>query len=115
MVILRKDRPVELDEMALLLRGPLAALGAELAVAFGSYARGEADGYSDLDLVVVAPTDLPRLERGSLVADVVDVLPIPADVLVLTPEEFRRGTKRGSGVFEAIAREGVTIYQRSPG
>lgn len=95
--------------------GPLEATAAERAVVFGSYARGSADGYADLDLLVVLPTERGRWERGQLLKAVVEALPVPVDLLIYTPEEFERGMHRRLGVFEAIAREGRTIYARSPG
>ena len=33
------------------------------AILFGSYARGQADEYSDLDLIIVADTDRPFFKR----------------------------------------------------
>ena len=79
---------------------------------FGSWARGVADGFSDLDLAVVIDTLLPPLERGHLLRGVVEALPVGVDLLVYTPAEFDRGVDEGYGVFDAIAREGVTIYAR---
>jgi len=103
-----------LEEIAQAIAGPLEAANAERAVAFGSYARGTADGYSDLDLAVVLQTDRPAADRWRLLTGVLDRLQIPVDVLVYTPEEFSRGMRRGYGVFAAIAQEGVTLYERSP-
>lgn len=81
-------------------------------MAFGSWARGEADGFSDLDLAVVADTSLPRVERGlALAAKLDDALPLVVDLIVYTPEEFSAGEARGFGVFGAIAREGVEVYR----
>jgi predicted nucleotidyltransferase len=97
------------------VRGPLEAAGAERAIVFGSWARGEADGYSDLDHVVVLDTDLPRFERARLLGAVLDAAVIPVDLLVFTPEEFERGMERRLDVFDAIASEGVTIHERRPG
>lgn len=113
-IVLRKPAGHTLDELARKAAGPLAAAGAERAVAFGSWATGAADGYSDLDMAVVLSTDLPRVERGRLLADLVDAMPVPVDLLVYTPEEFARGLSERLGVFDAIAREGVTVYERSP-
>jgi predicted nucleotidyltransferase len=113
--VLRAPARFTLGELAERMRGPLEAAGAERAIVFGSWARGEADGYSDLDLLVVLQTDLPRFERGKLLSAVLDAIPIPVDLLVYTPEEFARGTARGFEVFDAIAREGVTIHERREG
>lgn len=114
-VVLRAPARFTLEEVARLARPALEAAGAERAIVFGSWARGTEDGYSDLDLAVVLETDLPRLERGSLLADLVRSLPVGVDLLVFTPQEFARGMERQLGVFEAIAREGVTIHARREG
>ena len=37
---------------------------AEQVILFGSYARGEATEHSDVDLLVIAPSDLPRFKRS---------------------------------------------------
>jgi predicted nucleotidyltransferase len=113
--VLRAPARFTLDELAARLRGPLEAAGAERAIVFGSWARGEADGYSDLDLVVVLDTELPRFERATPLRAVLDAAEIPVDLLVFTPEEFERGMNRRLDVFDAIAREGVTIHERRTG
>ena len=46
----------------------LRKAGAKRAVVFGFWARGQADGYSDLDLAVVMDTDLPRPQRALALA-----------------------------------------------
>jgi len=102
-----------LTELADLARPGLEAASVERAVVFGTFARGTADGYSDLDLVVVLETDLPFSERWKLVRAVLDSLPVPVDLLVYTPAEFERGVRQGIGIFDAILREGVTIHARS--
>lgn len=110
--VFKAERRFRLEDLARLAEDPLAAAGAERAVVFGSYARGTADGYSDLDLVVVMPTDRPFLERWPILRGLLDALPLSVDLLVYTPEEFALGSERGMGIFAAIADEGVTIYAR---
>jgi predicted nucleotidyltransferase len=114
-IVLRAPARATLDELARRAEPVLRRAGALRAVAFGSFARGAADGYSDLDLAVVLRTDRPRLERGELLKDLFDALPVSLDLLVYTPEEFALGMKERMGVFDAIAREGVTIYERPEG
>lgn len=111
--ILRAPAAYTLEDLARFAENPLRQAGAERAVAFGSYARGDADGYSDLDLAVVLATDLPPLERSPLLPELLDALPLATDLLVYTPEEFERGMTSRLGVFDAIAEEGVAIYARS--
>jgi predicted nucleotidyltransferase len=110
--ILRLPARLTLEDVAKLAAGPLERAGAVRAVVFGSFARGDADGYSDLDLVVVLRTDLPFVERGRLLGELVDALPVHVDVAIYTPEEYARGMKRGYGIFDALQREGVTIHER---
>lgn len=99
-----------LADLARIASGPLRAAGVERAVAFGSYARGVADAWSDLDLVIVMETDLPRLERGRLLDDLYDTLPVSLDILVYTPAEFERGVEAGLDVFATIETEGITVF-----
>jgi predicted nucleotidyltransferase len=82
-----------LEELARRAEGPLAAAGAERAIVFGSWARGAAVGFSDLDLAVVLDPALPRLERGALLGDLVAALPVRLDLLVFAPDESERGMR----------------------
>ena len=108
--IVREPAAWSLAELAGIAAGPLEAAGARRAVAFGSYARGAADAWSDLDLAVVLDTDLARFQRVSLLEELHDAMPVSLDLLVYTPSEFARGMAAGLDVFAAIAAEGKTVY-----
>ena len=108
--IVRAPPKWSLEDLARLAAGPLAAAGARRAVAFGSYARGAADAWSDLDLAVVLDTELGRFERAGLLEELHGALPVALDLLVYTPAEFSRGMAAGLDLFAAIAAEGKTIY-----
>ena len=108
--VLRSPATHTLAELAQIAAEPLRRAGAERAIAFGSYARGTADGYSDLDLVVVLRTHLPLTERWPLLRELLDALPVSVDLLVYTPEELALGMEQRTGIFDVIDREGVLLY-----
>jgi predicted nucleotidyltransferase len=110
--IVRAPAAHDLAGIAARLRGALERAGAVQAIVFGSYARGTEDAFSDLDLAVVLETELPRLERHRALPELFEASPVGLDLLVYTPEEFRRGCEGRYDVFDRICREGVTIYER---
>ena len=95
----------------------LAQPDVERIILFGSRARGEADEYSDLDLVVVRRTSarfLKRLEEAyQRLADAALGLGVDVDILVYTPEEYRRMLAEGNPLVTMVHREGRILYERS--
>ncbi len=63
------------------------------AYVFGSWARGDADRLSDIDLIVVAPSERPFVDRFRDYGDVLRA-PAPVDLIVYTPEEFTQQRRR---------------------
>ena len=78
-------------------------------IAFGSVARGESDQWSDLDLIVVAETDRPFLERFKDFAGLYDVWPA-LDLLVYTPAELQRMVAEENPLVTQALREGVILH-----
>ena len=92
----------------------LAGTGVVRGVLFGSFARGDADALSDVDLVLIEPTTLPMVERGLRHMPLFR-LGVGVDLLVYTPEEYERLKREGNSLVERVEREGVTIYARREG
>jgi len=67
---------------------------ARKAIVFGSVARGEADEWSDLDLVIVADTRRPFLERYQDFEGIYDVW-LRLDLRIYTPDEFAQMLAEG--------------------
>jgi len=108
-VILRGPAPLDVDEIKQRIVPLLRQHGATAAFLFGSYARGDADAWSDVDLIVVMQTDRVFIERPLELIDVLDALPTATDILVYTPDEFERGRERDIGIFAALNDEGIRL------
>jgi predicted nucleotidyltransferase len=90
----------------------LAPLAVEKISLFGSYARGRADLFTDLDILIIMETDKPFIERAGEIYSLL-CLPVDADVLCYTPEEFRR--MRGTPFIKNILEDEVVLYEKKPG
>jgi predicted nucleotidyltransferase len=78
---------------------------------FGSWARGEEDELSDVDMVVIKKTDTPFLERLREVAHLLPRDVGGVDILVYTPDEFISMEREGNAFVEMILEEGHLIYE----
>ena len=87
--------------------------GARKAIVFGSVARGDADEWSDLDIVIVTETRRPFLERYRDFEGIYDVWR-RLDLLVYTPEEFTRMQAEGRPFIDHVLREGIVIHEAGP-
>ncbi|TMA40238.1 MAG: nucleotidyltransferase domain-containing protein [Deltaproteobacteria bacterium] len=83
---------------------------AERIYLVGSYARGEEDELSDIDLVIIKDTAVPFLERMREVGRLVPAELGGVDVLVYSPEEFSAMLAAGNAFAEMVAEEGRLIY-----
>ena len=76
---------------------------------FGSYARGDWGVGSDLDVIILVTAARLPFERRGVEWDL-DELPVPADVLVYTEDEWSRGAG-GARLHETVAREGIWVFE----
>ena len=76
---------------------------------FGSYARGDAGVGSDLDLIAVIE-HTPEPFIGRAVSWELEDLPVPAEILVYTREEWQALSARGGRFADTLRRESVWIH-----
>ena len=89
------------------LRAHLAAhppLGAERVILFGSVARGDFDGASDADVLVIGDGPLPDSSIQAAAEREVDLLP-------WTPAQWRRALAEGHPLAERVTHEGVELWR----
>ncbi|MFH1213365.1 MAG: nucleotidyltransferase domain-containing protein [Candidatus Neomarinimicrobiota bacterium] len=79
---------------------------------FGSYARGEMDENSDLDLLIVEETDLPAHKRATEIRKQLIHSKIPIDIIVYTPEEIEERKNVQSTLVNEVIRNGKLVYAR---
>src|SRR5215212_551560 len=86
-------------------------LHATRVIVYGSVARGEATIHSDIDLLVIAPSDDRTFRRIVGVHDAIRDLSIglPVSPLVLTPDEVETRDRAGDAFVREILDEGVEL------
>ena len=88
------------------------AADADTVILFGSHARGDANENSDVDLLVVAGSDLPRFKRSRNLYKLFKPYPFGMDILVYTPSEMKKARKTPLSFISRVLREGKTVYER---
>lgn len=79
---------------------------------FGSYALGHATEDSDLDLLIVKDTGLPRHQRGREVRRFLYGLKIPMDIVVATPQEIEQSRFQPYSFLTNALHSAKTVYER---
>jgi predicted nucleotidyltransferase len=102
---------VPFEEIRKRIQEHVQGTGVVRAILFGSFARGEADFASDVDLVLIEPTAAPFVERGRSHLALFQ-MGVGLDLLVYAPEEYERLKREGNPFIARVEREGVTIYAR---
>jgi predicted nucleotidyltransferase len=80
---------------------------------FGSYARGDAGVGSDLDLVAVVESSAEPFERRALAWDLSE-LPVPAEILVYTRDEWQRLELEGGRFARTLRSEARWLLAPDP-
>ena len=81
-------------------------------ILFGSYASGTARDDSDIDLLIVADTDLPPVERFALVSRMLADFPVAFDIIVKTPEEYNRWRNIVNDIVYFADKYGQVLYEQ---
>lgn len=85
----------------------------ERIVLFGSSARRMAGPDSDADLLVVMNVAGSKRQAATEIDILLQGIPIPTDVLVVTPNDIERCRNIPGNVIREAVREGRVLYERA--
>jgi predicted nucleotidyltransferase len=81
-------------------------------ILFGSYAAGNPNNDSDIDLLVIKDTDLPRHKRSFDIQKSLIGSMIPMDILVYTQKEFDQEKQEKYSFISAAIKTSKILYER---
>ena len=84
---------------------------AEQVILFGSYARGEETVDSDIDILVIAPTQEHFFDRMATVLKTIRDLRkgLPVEPIVLTSDEVKKRVELGDSFIQGILQKGISL------
>jgi len=100
------------EELSILKKLIIDHCRPEKIILFGSFARGENNPLSDIDLLVIKNSEKKRAFRAKEVFEAVRGLKrnCPLDAIVYTPKELNDRLLLGDYFIKKIIAEGKTIY-----
>jgi len=85
----------------------------EQIVLFGSYAYGNPEPWSDLDLLIVIDAPEGEMEKALAIRKNLPPYPFTIDVIVRSRETLEKRKKLGDWFLQEITKNGKVIYERA--
>ena len=101
---------VDQDTMKEIVRRIVEVAKPDRIILFGSRARGDASSGSDVDLLVVKSNVRSRREIADQIYAKLIGVPVPIDVLVLTPDDIVKYAEAAGTILPSVLKEGIEIY-----
>jgi uncharacterized protein len=76
---------------------------------FGSQSKGTSSEVSDIDMLIIKDTPLPREQRGLEIAGLLANQSHPVDMLFITPEELEQELKVKHSFIGSIWKNSIKI------
>ena len=90
----------------------VAAVDPEKIILFGSYAYGKPSKNSDLDILVIMKSNLPRYKRSIPIYKALAGMLIPKDIIVYTPREVEEWDNVPQAFVTTAMTRGEKIYEK---
>lgn len=82
----------------------------EKIILFGSYATGIPDENSDLDLLIIKDSKIPRYKRGREIRKYLRGIGVPMDIIVYTNEEIEKWKNVKEAFITQVISHGRVLY-----
>ncbi|MFH0775308.1 MAG: nucleotidyltransferase domain-containing protein [bacterium] len=82
----------------------------EKIILFGSYAEGNFREDSDLDLLIIKESNIPRYKRGREVRKYLRGLKVPIDLIVYTKDEIQKWNNVKTAFITTVIEKGRVLY-----
>ena len=97
------------DKIADIVTKIVSGYNPDKIILFGSYATGKPTEDSDLDLMVIKATDLPRPQRTVQVRKMLYGALVPIDLIVYTPQEIAESKDNIFSFVSEVLNTGKTF------
>ncbi len=79
-------------------------------ILFGSYAHGNPSEDSDLDLLIVKDSNIPRYKRGREVRKYLRGLKVAIDLVIYTKDEIQKWSNVKTSFITTVMEKGKVLY-----
>ena len=111
-VLLKKIEKVDKYLIDDVTRRIVKAVAPEKIILFGSHAYGKPSKDSDLDILVIMKSNLPRYKRSVPIYRALTGILIPKDIIVYTPQEVEEWDDVPQAFVTTVVTRGKTIYEK---
>lgn len=105
--------PAQSDPLDEMVRRVVDVVRPDKVILFGSRAAGGSGAGSDFDLLIIAPSALPRWKRTVPIYRLLAGVGVPKDILWWTPDEVEEWRGVRSHFINTVLREGQILYERA--
>lgn len=111
---LKKNSMKENPEIKLITECIVREYEPDKIILFGSWARGDAEEQSDIDLLVISDREkrLPRYKRGLDVHLLLSQFQSPKDILFYSHADVERWPDVPQTFINSVLNEGQVLYER---
>jgi len=111
-ILLKRIKKVNEDLINDIVERIVEAVNPEKIILFGSYAYGKPTKNSDLDILVIMNSKLPRYKRSVPIFKALAGILIPKDIIAYTPQEVEEWDEVPQAFITTAVSKGKVIYEK---